>query len=598
MILQSLYDLYNRLEKEPEYEVAPFGFSLQQVTYCVVITKDGSIKMIDDIRTNDNGRRRPRLLQVPGATKSPGSGMNPGFLWDNSSYMLGYKPKDEKPTRTLNTFRAFRKRHLELEAVIKSARFSAVCRFLEKWDPECSSEFPIIDEVNPGYGVFQLVGETSYVHEDEVVRKWWIGQQCSDAKNALTQCLVSGQLGPVAETHPKVKKVGDQSEALLVSFNAPSFESYSKTQSLNAPVSTDAAFKYATTLNALLAGPMSHRHRFVLGDTTVVFWTERPSPVEDVLAQFFQYGDEVTHQGEAQDATLLRKMRIFMNALRKGREAYGGVADHPDQTKFYMLGLTGQAKGRLGVRFFYRNSVSVLLENLRKHYCDIRVIRSFGEDAKWPDPEFPTIAQILREAVPLKRGKEDPTPPLLIGPLLRSVIQRTPYPDSLFCGTVRRIHVEKDINYIRACIIAGYLRRNAKQEVSMALDEERSDAPYRLGRLFAVLERIQELAYWHQTGGNLERSIRDSYFSAACMTPASVFPRLERLSTHHRRHLPGGSKHHFDQLIANIKEDQNEPPDVLPLRKQAAFILGYYHQWKQLRDKSDHPKEQTNKQEA
>ena len=81
------------------------------------------------------------------------SGLNPCFLWDNSGYMLGFKPDDPKPERTLMTFEAFRSKHLDLEAQIGSPVFSAVCRFLEGWDPVRATEHSILAEVAPGFRV-------------------------------------------------------------------------------------------------------------------------------------------------------------------------------------------------------------------------------------------------------------------------------------------------------------------------------------------------------------------------------------------------------------------------------------------------------------
>ena len=121
----------------------------------------------------------------------------------------------------------------------------------------------------------------------------------------------------------------------------------------------------------------------------------------------------------------------------------------------------------------------------------------------------------------------------------------------------------------------------------MSLDTERSEPAYRLGRLFAVLERVQEVAYLRQTGQFLKQGIRDNYFSAASATPASVFPRIEKLSTHHRRQLSGGQKHHYDQLIAEIKQGQSSTPAVSSLPDQGLFSLGYYHQWIALRSKNE-----------
>ena len=62
----------------------------------------------------------------------------------------------------------------------------------------------------------------------------------------------------------------------------------------------------------------------------------------------------------------------------------------------------------------------------------------------------------------------------------------------------------------------------------MSLDTERREVSYLLGRLFAVLEKAQLDAL-----GKINSTIKDRFFSAASATPASVFPRLIRLSQHH-----------------------------------------------------------------
>ncbi len=177
------------------------------------------------------------------------------------------------------------------------------------------------------------------------------------------------------------------------------------------------------------------------------------------------------------------------------------------------------------MRFFYTDRLSTLLDNLRRHYCDMAVIRRFGDNTKHPDPEFPALWQILDETCPRRNGKadHDQIPPILEGPLLRAVIAGTQYPEGLFSAVMRRIHADREVNYVRACVIAGYLRRNLKLEVSMCLDTERSDPAYRLGRLFAVLEMAQQRAI-----EGVKSTIRDRFYSAASATPATVFPRLLR----------------------------------------------------------------------
>jgi len=266
MILQSLHDLYDRLSGEESYAIAPPGYSLQKIVFCVVLKPDGALYAIEDARVKDSkGRPKPRQALVPGQTKPSGSGLNPCFLWDTSAYMLGFKSGDEDADRTAKAFQAFREKHLELESDIANPSYGAVCRFLQQWNPADAAQWPVLSELGPGYGVFQILGQEAYVHEHPEIRSWWLQHAVSDAQPVEGQCLVSGNVSQISRLQYKIKKVGGQGEAQIVAFNAPAFESYGKTQSFNAPISEDASFRYATALNALLDGPMSFKHRFMLG---------------------------------------------------------------------------------------------------------------------------------------------------------------------------------------------------------------------------------------------------------------------------------------------------------------------------------------------
>lgn len=579
MILQALHALYDRLSGDDAYEVSPYGYSLQKIVFRVVLKPDGTLHAIEDARVKDEkGKLRSRQLRVPGHSKSSGSGLNPGFLWDTSQYMLGVEPNDEKPDRTRAAFESFRKRHLELESAIPSPAYRAVCRFLEKWDPAQGADWAILADVGPGYGVFQILGQTSYVHEDPAIQSWWMAQSGAGKSSSQGQCLITGKIAPIARLQYKIKKVGGQGEAQIVTFNAPAFESYGKTQSLNAPISEEAAFRWATALNALTDGPMSFKHRYTLGDATVVFWTGQPTTTEDIFAAFAS-GSTAPAQEEAQKERTRQKLELFLKALRKGREAYGELDADVEKVHFYLLGLTGQAQGRIGVRFFYTDRLVVLLDNLRRHHADSIVVRQFDEESRRPDPEFPTLQQWLDETAPRRQGKvdRDQIPPLLEGPLLHAVITGALYPAGLFSAVMRRIQADREVNYIRARIIAGYLRRNLKQEVSMSLDPERKDPAYRLGRLFAVLEMVQQRAI-----ENINATIRDRFYSAASATPGAVFPRLLRTYQHHLAKLEGGAKIYFERLAQDILAPVKEFPSHLNLAEQGQFALGYYHQARDL----------------
>jgi len=588
MILQSLYELYERLSRDPEYKISPPGYSLQKVSFKVVVRPDGKLHDIEDVRIKSGKRFVARQITVPGSTKSSGSGFNPCFLWDNAGYMLGYRPNDKDPARTGETFQSYRDKHTALIPQISCVAYRAVCQFLKTWSPERASEYPILQEVGTGFGVFQIAGETSYVHDDQVVRDWWSRQQDQKKESPMGQCLITGNIAPVSRLHqPKIKGVGDQPESLLVSFNDYAYESYGKEQSFNAPVSEDAAFRYTTALNALLVGPKSHKHRFALGDTTVVFWTAEPSVTEDIFAQFAAHGSITIERQEVQDEGLRQKIELFLKALRKGKEAYSEIEKTPEKTPFFILGLTGQAKGRIGVRFFYSDTISRLLDNLRRHYTDMGIERQYGENTKYPDPEFPALWQLLDETCPRRNGKpdRDKIPPILSGPLLRAVITGSQYPEGFLSAVIQRIHADRHINYIRACIIKGYLTRNQRKEVGMGLDMNRKEPPYLLGRLFAALEKTQLDAL-----GKLNATIRDRFYSAASATPGAVFPRLLRTYQHHLAKMERG-KVGREILVREIHDPLTSYPSHLNLTDQGLFAIGYYHQmqdlWTSKRGKED-----------
>ena len=582
MILNSLNELYSRLADDHDYEIAKPGFSPQNISFRVVIKTDGSLFAIEDARIKDSkGKPRSARLLVIGKAKPPGSGINPCLLWDNMTYMLGYKKDDPKPERTLQSFEALRDKHLALEKEINSPSFSTVCRFLENWSPEQAHEYinehPEVEETATGFGLFSIQGQAKPVNEHPEILKWWDSREIeSDAP--LGQCLITGESNiPIARLHPKIKSVaGAQSAgASLVSFNAPAYESYGKNQSFNAPVSEKAAFQYGTALNALLSGKQSAKHRIRIGDSTCLFWTDKKSIIEDTFGIFANEGSNAPEK--AQDPELRSKVETFLKLLQIGGEPNNELGTNLTETSFYLLGLAPNA-ARLSVRFFHRSTVAELLNNLRSHHQDLAIVREWEETKgkRLEDPVFPAYWQLLSQTARVT----DEIPPLLGGALMRAILQNTPYPEALLSAVIRRIRADRTINYLRAAIIKGVLTRNHQLTITTMLDTKNMNPAYLQGRLFAALEKIQEEGHREQTGRNLDNTIRDKYFSSASATPASIFPRLETLSTHHRRHLNPGRKTQFDQLIGEIKWKQSGTPKVQNMEQQGLFILGYYHQRK------------------
>ena len=204
-----------------------------------------------------------------------------------------------------------------------------------------------------------------------------------------------------------------------------------------------------------------------------------------------------------------------------------------------------------------------------------------------PDSEFPPFRQLLRQTA--REAKE--IPPSLAGALMRSVFLGIAYPEALAATVLRRISIEREINHPKAAILKGWLVRNhavwlKKHSITMkqALDKETPHAAYQLGRLFAAYEQTQRAAHEYK----LERTIKETMFSAASATPLTVFSRLDRLNKHHIAKLSSGSKKFFNNLFEEIHQKIVSPefyPPVLDIKQQSLFCIGYYHQMHALKNK-------------
>ena len=113
----------------------------------------------------------------------------------------------------------------------------------------------------------------------------------------------------------------------------------------------------------------------------------------------------------------------------------------------------------------------------------------------------------------------------------------------------------------------------------MSLDRENTNIGYRLGRLFAALERTQIRAFTSGGGKEPNTTIRDRYYGAASGTPVTVFGTLIRLSKHHLAKIEHvGEKVNLEKLFAEIMEGVSDFPTHLCLADQGRFAIGYYHQ--------------------
>lgn len=573
MILQALTDYYERQAREPASGIPPFGFSEQKISFCAVLSKMGELAGIVDLRENESGKLRPKRITVPAAVIRTGNPLA-NFLWDNTGYVLGagsHEKLTSDPERFVRYFDVFLALHREIAAETRDGGINALVAFLEKWSPSRAPSLSGWQAISDSNLVFRLEEDSEYLHERPMLREAWLRRFESGFDGPTAWCLVTGEKKSVAVLHPPIKGASSV-QAPLVSFNENAYESYGKSKSINAPVSEHAAFAYSTALNHLLRA--GSRQRIRIGDATTVFWAERSTKAEDLLAALFNPSLEANTEDPGEpldDPATTALVREVLKAAKEGRPLGEVDASLDSDARFYVLGLSPN-KARLAVRFWNVSTFGQLVLHLGRHYRAMEVERQFEGD-----PEYPPFWQILLETAALRKNKN--VPPLLAGALTRSVLTGSPYPRSLFTTILGRIRADHVVNYLRAAILKAYLVRNHQMEVSMSLDIERRNPAYRLGRLFALLEKAQKDAT------NPTATIRDRYFGAASATPAAVFPQLLRLGQHHISKAEYGG--YIDKLIAEVVDGIDELPNHLSLEDQGLFTLGYYHQRNALFRKSE-----------
>ena len=256
-----------------------------------------------------------------------------------------------------------------------------------------------------------------------------------------------------------------------------------------------------------------------------------------------------------------------------------------ENPRFYVLGLAPNA-ARVSVRFFLTDPFQKVVDRMMQHYRDLEIVKQYDNQ-----PDYLTVAHILEETVS-KKSKDKDASPLMAGAVMRSILTGAPYPAALYYAIINRIRADVDddqkriskVNYVRAAVIKAFLTRKYRnqdqyQEVLvMSLNEQATTPAYVLGRLFAVLEKVQQEAV-----GDVNASIKDRYFTSACASPASVFPVLLRLSQHHISKV--GAYYHdkrIETILSLLDIEKNPIPSRLTLDEQGVFILGYYHERKYL----------------
>ena len=588
MILQALTKHYETLSAKGE--IPRDGWAVVKISWALELDAAGSVVSV--LPLTELVERKGKTVNVPQQKSMPApfkrsSGIRPNFLCDNAAYILGLtdSPEEKDKKRAAECFAASREFHLSVLNSCGSDAAQIVRAFFDKWDPADGEGHPVtgpmLKELTSGGGNITFFTGTGFAAEDAEIANAWQNAYQEDGDGIPAVCLVTGKSAVPAPIHPAIKGVmgAQPSGAALVSFNADSFTSYGKEQSLNAPVSKYAAFAYTSALNHLLADAS---HRKFIGDATVVYWAENGEPAEqDFMSALFDGGDD-----RITDEVLDDTMKRFATGQSVDIE---GMTVSPDD-RFFILALSPN-NARVSVRFFYDTTFGDLADHFRNFYDEFII-----DGGRKYTPLWMILNETARKS---SDGKADPSPQVS-GDMLRAVLTGCDYPETFYQQIMLRIRAEKDIRSVKAAAIKAFLLRNRrnhpeynhyKEALNVKLNEETTYLPYVLGELFAVLEAIQDSASGVTT-------IKDRYFTSACTTPQQVFPRLIELANHHLRKMEDGAKIYWSREMGSLMTKIDESfPAQMNLNDQGIFQIGYYHRKQKRFEKKQQPdtKEDTEK---
>lgn len=581
MILQALAKYYDRKKDELPSE----GFEHKEIPFLIVIEREGKFVSLQDTRTLAGKRLIARKFLVPKENGRSGSNawQTTNLLWDHYGYVLG-NPKSDAPKDKEMAERQHRTFIEQIQALVEAlpedSELQAIKRFYSEGHYTIVFEHPLWIECKKIKGCnlsFQIAGENHLICQNENVCSYISKTIESESEDDETDnsppddiegiCLITGERAPIARLHPRTPIAGAKSNAKIASFQKNmGFDSYGKEQSFNAPVTKRAAFAYTTALNHMLA--KDSRQKIRVGDATTVFWAEKKHEIEDWFTSIF--GEPVKGDSDQDNAVI----RALFESMKTGTPPADWNLNY-----FYVLGLSPNA-ARIAIRFWYAGTVSEVATNILQHFKDISITHA---------PHLPEYLSLFRLIVSTAlQGKSDNIQPNLASDFMKAILAGTPYPDTLLSSAIRRIRAEQEVTYPRAALIKAVLVRkarykNAKEDIGMALDTESINAGYRLGRLFAVLEKIQE-----EASPGINATIRDRFYGSASSTPVMVFPHLMKLKNHHIAKLENrGRAVNLEKLVGEIIDDIKDFPGHLNLDDQGRFAVGYYHQRQDFFKKKD-----------
>jgi CRISPR-associated protein Csd1 len=566
-------------------ELNDAAWEMKPVPWLLEISRQGTfLNATQRMRTETRGKKQvqvPVQMSVPRSPVNRNSGEHPLLGTDDIAYVLGIGAWT--PDKNADKEKAEKHHEAFVSLIGKAAAETgdaalASCVHFYANPEEVGKARNALRETKPGTLVALSVGEP--LVEREAVRQIWRKHYQTEFDGRMEgidgECMISGNFGPIAPTHEKIKGVaslgGQAAGVALMSFDKEAFCSYGWEQNRNSPISPDRALAYVLAFNDLLK--LDKGRRKDIAGIGFLYWLKNPADLNviDVM--------------DVADPAQVKKLLCF------------DPREDPDTNHFYMVAVSGNG-GRLRVHHWTDLALNQVKLNLQNWHRQLRVEypRYAGEE---PNPVC--LWQLLYS---LDRDGE-PNDHIVLA-LLRRGIEGLPLGYSVLSTALMRLRhlggndakakdkagdkkndpmslarLRVPIGLIRMCINDLFRQQKGRNEMSEGLDPTCPFPAYVCGRLMAEFENLQRSS----SESEVNSSILDRYFALASTYPAIAFPKIESLAQKHLRKLRRDKPSAAYAIDGRLQELHNllQPsasgayPGKLGLDGQGLFALGYYHQ--------------------
>ncbi len=540
-------------------QLADMAFESKPVPYLLDLGPDGSyLGLVERTEKVTGGAEAfvpaPPML-VPRSPVNRNLGLHPLLAFDNIKYVLGagtWTPEGQQASHD--------ERHGSFVEFLKTAARATGDMALQS----CVLFYSRADQVQLAREVLARHGAQSSslialsvggpVVRRGAVRNYWRQhyQRTFDTRTEAAEaamCLVSGEIGPIAPTHDKVKGVtnlgGQSSGTVLMSCDKDAFCSYGWVKNANSPVSPQRAAAYVLALNDLLQhGRYSRVDHCGVG---FLFWSSEPldlpHPISLLEEPPSQESDEIPRAASA------------------------------TPNEICLLGVSGNG-GRLRVRFWINEPLDVVLVNLRRWFGELRIVNPFtGETHE--RPRFSHVLDAITQRKPYARCAIQ---------LFRRALQGVPLGRSVLAAALDQLRTTrgpKKLSPTQAALIRLCMNDlSGDNSMPERLDTSLNQPAYLCGRLLALYDAMQ-----YAERGWVRSSLADRYYSLASTNPAQAFPKIEEVGLKHltrlRRVNPDAAarlEHDLQEVHMRLAELGGTFPGALSLEDQGRFAIAFHHQ--------------------